>query len=145
MKNRPYPYYELVQAKDMKDMMEVRARENTDDLAFWWSEKKDVIVKKTFGDYKNDVDALGTFIFGEGLKDKHIVIVGENCYEWIVAFMAIINGSSCAVLIDKELPADRVLAETDAPFQYLKGEKYTDLKDIKKVYEAMDCYACGSQ
>jgi len=139
MKNRPYPYYELVQAKDMKDMMEVRARENTDDLAFWWSEKKDVIVKKTFGDYKNDVDALGTFIFGEGLKDKHIVIVGENCYEWIVAFMAIINGSSCAVLIDKELPADRVRelaeqADSTAVFASDKQAEYFSETDLK-VYK----------
>ena len=32
-----------------------------------------------------------------------------------------------------ELPSERVLAETDAPFQFLKGEQYTDLKDIIKV------------
>ena len=32
-----------------------------------------------------------------------------------------------------ELPSERVLAETDSPFQFLKGEQYTDLKDIIKV------------
>ena len=57
----------------------------------------------------------------------------------------LLNGNKKAIACVCELPADRVLAETDAPFQYLKGEKYTDLKDIQKVYEAMDCYAFGSQ
>ena len=49
----------------------------------------------------------------------------------------LLNGNKKAIACVRELPPDRVLAETDAPFQYLKGEKFTDLKDIKRVYEAL--------
>lgn len=49
----------------------------------------------------------------------------------------LLNGNKKAIACVKELPEDRILAETDAPFQYLKGEKYTDLKDIRRVYEAL--------
>ena len=57
----------------------------------------------------------------------------------------LLNGNKKAIACVKELPPDRILAETDAPFQFLKGEKYTDLKDIQRVYAAMDCFAFGSQ
>ena len=49
----------------------------------------------------------------------------------------LLNGNKKAIACVKELPPERVLAETDAPFQYLKGEYYTDLKDIIRVYEAL--------
>ena len=44
-----------------------------------------------------------------------------------------LNGNKKARACVCELPSERVLAETDAPFQFLKGEQYTDLKDIIKV------------
>lgn len=36
----------------------------------------------------------------------------------------------------QNLPLKNLLLETDAPFQYLKGEKFTTLQDITKVYDA---------
>ena len=47
----------------------------------------------------------------------------------------LLNGNKKAIACVKELPAERILAETDAPFQFLKGEKYTKLTDIMIVYE----------
>lgn len=49
----------------------------------------------------------------------------------------LLNGNKKAIACVKELPPECILAETDAPFQYLKDEKYTDLSDIKRVYEAL--------
>ena len=57
----------------------------------------------------------------------------------------LLNGNKKAIACVMELPADRILAETDAPFQYLKGEDHTDLKDILRVYEAVNNIASGSQ
>ena len=50
----------------------------------------------------------------------------------------VMNGNKKVIACVKELPSERVLAETDAPFQTLKGEKYTTLEDIRRVYEAMN-------
>ena len=49
----------------------------------------------------------------------------------------LLNGNKKAIACVKELPFERILAETDAPFQTLKGETYTNLTDIRRVYEAM--------
>lgn len=38
----------------------------------------------------------------------------------------------------KNLPLCVLLAETDAPFQYLKGEKFTPPSDIIKVYKTFE-------
>ena len=45
----------------------------------------------------------------------------------------VMNGNKKAIACVRELPEDRVLAETDAPFQTLKGEKYTKPEDIKLI------------
>ena len=42
----------------------------------------------------------------------------------------VMNGNKKVIACVKELPEERILAETDAPFQYLKGEMYTKLEDI---------------
>ena len=57
----------------------------------------------------------------------------------------LLNGNKKAIACVKELPTECILAETDAPFQYLKSEKYTTLEDIQRVYKAIDCIRSGSQ
>jgi TatD DNase family protein len=48
----------------------------------------------------------------------------------------VINGKKSARACVSELPADRILLETDAPFQTLKGEDRTLPEDIIPVYRA---------
>ena len=43
------------------------------------------------------------------------------------------NGNKKSIACVRELPIERILAETDAPFQFLKGEKYTLPADIKII------------
>ncbi|MBP5451468.1 MAG: TatD family hydrolase [Treponema sp.] len=47
----------------------------------------------------------------------------------------IINGNKKSIACIGGLPLERLLFETDAPFQTLKGEGYTPPSDITKVYE----------
>ena len=44
----------------------------------------------------------------QDLQEKHIAVLGENSYEWLVCFFAIVCGGGVAVPIDKELPAEEV-------------------------------------
>ena len=57
----------------------------------------------------------------------------------------LLNGNKKAIACVRDLPSNRILAETDAPFQTLKGEKFTAPSEIVRVYQAMDCFAFGSQ
>lgn len=47
----------------------------------------------------------------------------------------LINGNKKSIGCVKELPAERILLETDAPYQTLKGEERTSPAQIEQVYE----------
>jgi TatD DNase family protein len=49
----------------------------------------------------------------------------------------LLNGNKRAMLCVKELPFERLLAETDAPFQRLKDEARTEPSDIIRVHQAI--------
>lgn len=70
--------------------------------------KNKKIVSYTYGQLRDDVYALGTKLIDMGLKDKHIAIVGENSYSWIVSYLAIITGVGVAVPLDKELDSEQI-------------------------------------
>ncbi len=48
---------------------------------------------------------------------------------------AILNGNKKSIACTKELPLNRLLFETDAPFQTLKGEAFTSAQQIILVYK----------
>ena len=50
----------------------------------------------------------------------------------------LLNGNKKAIACVRELPPERVLSETDAPFQFLKGESYTTLSDIKQITQEIE-------
>lgn len=52
---------------------------------------------------KLKVDFLGTALTDMGLKGKNIALVGENSFNWVVAFLAVTCGVGTAIPLDKEL------------------------------------------
>ena len=50
----------------------------------------------------------------------------------------VLNGNKKVIACVRELPHERVLAETDAPFQTLKGEENTLLSDIKTINDEIN-------
>jgi len=48
----------------------------------------------------------------------------------------IMNNNKKVLDCAKHLPLKNLLLETDAPFQYLKGESFTSPQDITKIYDA---------
>lgn len=64
---------------------------------------------KTYGEFARDVDALGSYLFGLGLKNCKIALLGENSYDWYFSFVSILNGANVCVPLDKEMPAADLL------------------------------------
>lgn len=108
MKNKSYDLYELPLIRDLKDMIIQKKEQKPDDIAFSYSKGRNQIVKKTYKEFYDDVNALGTWLNNQDLQEKHIAVLGENSYEWLVCFFAIVCGGGVAVPIDKELPAEEV-------------------------------------
>jgi len=45
-----------------------------------------------FSQLKKDIDELGTALMDLGLTGKKIALIGENRYEWVVTYFAVVNG-----------------------------------------------------
>ena len=74
---------------------------------------------------------MGSPVEGHSLLNK-----GINAY---FSFgKQVLNGNKKVIACVKELPAERVLAETDAPFQTLKGEEFTRPEEIVKIIEEIN-------
>ena len=65
-------------------------------------------IPKSYNELKSDIDAFGTALLDLGMKGKHIAVIGETRYEWVVADLAVINGVGVAVPLDKELPVSEL-------------------------------------
>ncbi len=65
---------------------------------------------KTFSheEVRNMVDALGTALINLGLKGKRIAVIGENRYEWEIAYLSIVCGTGIVVPLDKALPENEL-------------------------------------
>ncbi|MBQ7121577.1 MAG: AMP-binding protein [Clostridia bacterium] len=67
--------------------------------------KKECI--RSFNDTWAEMSALGTLFINKGLNGKKkIAIIGENCYEWMIAYYATLVSGNITVPMDCKLPAE---------------------------------------
>ena len=70
---------------------------------------KEPYTEITYEKFRKDVIGLGTGLIKLlNLKDKRVVIIGENTYHWYVSYMAMLCGVGIAVPTDKELPLNEL-------------------------------------
>ena len=122
MNNRKYKdvLYRMRYINDLRDMIYSSAE--------LYGEKPAFLVKDVpGGEYrpvsyiqlKDDINALGTRLTDMGLRGRKVALIGENSYEWVVTYLAVVNGTGVIVPLDKELTAVEIgnllsRAEADA-------------------------------
>ncbi len=103
------PLYEVRKISNLKDMIEQSAKLYGSKPAFLVKQKgNSAYIPKTFKEYKNDIDAIGTALVSLGLKGKKIALIGENRYEWATTYLGVCNGTGIIVPLDKELPQNEI-------------------------------------
>ena len=151
-KNEKYPLYDIApKIKNISDMLEMKATDQPDDIAFRFRHGKDEVASKTYSEVYEEVRKASSYLkdtYGQG---SHIAIIGENSYEWLLAFLAITTSGNVAVPIDKELPANEVewlinKADVETVFvsktysELVEGIKKIKVMTLKKFVEATDEY-----
>lgn len=102
-------YYHVQEIKSLKDMLEKCESKYSDNIAFRYRHKPGLEVEsKTYREFARDVNRLGSALINIGLKNCHAAIIGENRYEWVVSYLAVVNGVGIAVPLDRMLPANEV-------------------------------------
>ncbi len=62
----------------------------------------------THNEIRDMINYLGTALISLGLKGKRIGIIGENRYEWELAYLSVVCGVGIVVPMDKSLPANEL-------------------------------------
>lgn len=101
--------HEVRKIKDLKDMLNQSVELFGDKPLFIFkTETPNKFDSITFKEYKKQVEALGTALVNLGLKDKKIAVIGENRYEWALAYMSVVTGTGVIVPLDKSLPENEI-------------------------------------
>lgn len=106
--------YEIYQTKEYYNLKEVLANafENyPENIAF--KIKNHNAENITYGEIKykefeKEINSLGTALIDMGMKSKRIAVIGKNRYEWILSYVAVVNGTGIVVPLDKGLPDEEI-------------------------------------
>lgn len=130
--------YEYIEISDLKDMLQKSGDLYGDNIAYKIKRNGEYI---TFShkEIRKMINGLGTALINMGLKGKRIAVIGENRYEWEIAYLAIACGTGIVVPLDKSLPENelRNLIERSGVEAIFYTKKYEDYL-IKIKYECVD-------
>ena len=98
-----------IKFENLKEMME-KTVENFGERTAFYREGKGLEDSKkiSYKEFMDDINSLGTALVEMGLKGKRIAVIGENRYEWELAYLAIACGAGVVVPLDKALPDNEI-------------------------------------
>jgi len=121
--------YKATEHKNLRDVIKNAIEKYSDNNAFIIKNKQGTNKKYTNITYKQfglDIDSLGSSLIKRGLKGKRIAIISPNRYEWIVSYLATVNGTGIVVPLDKGLPEKEI--------ESLLQRSYADVVIFDKKY-----------
>lgn len=129
MKNKNYPLYNVPTHSSLSEMLESNAKEIPEKVAIRQRAGKKGVEEITYRQLYEDVRRVAAYIHAVYGTDHHISVIGENSYEWLIAFLGTTCSGNVAVPTDKELPASEIknlLASADVTISFV-SKTYSDL------------------
>lgn len=120
--------------RNFKDIIIDSANKYKDKVAFYEKVGNEKI-GHSYEKLKDDIFKLGTMLLEIGMKDKHVAIVGENSYWWIISYLTVINGVGVAVPLDKELSEEqlcKLMKKSDVSVLIFSRNLISSIEYIKK-------------
>ena len=132
--------HQVEKMNNLKELLLRTERLYKDETAFKFkTDKPNEFRVKTYGEYINEINALGTALISIGLQDKKIAVISENRYEWTLTYFATVNGTGIIVPLDRSLPQEEIinLIEVSEADAVIYSKKYNDSIDkIRKENKA---------
>ena len=136
--------YDYMEIKDLKDMLKKTRELYGERLAYKIKIEEGKYKTFTHNEVRNMIDALGTALINLGLKGKRIAVIGENRYEWEIAYLSIVCGTGIVVPLDKSLPENELesliqrseieaIFYTDKHAKYIERIRYSEKNKLKHL------------
>lgn len=119
---------------NLKDMLKKSGEQYGNKIAYQIRKKQNSYQIITHKEVRQMIDAFGTALLNMGLKGKRIAVIGENRYEWEIAYLAIVCGVGIVVPLDKSLPENELknVIERSEVEAIIYTKKYEEsLKNIR--------------
>ena len=120
--NRPF--------SSIRQMIDEAARDRGQEIAFKYKPSPKEVAQVTFAQFRDQTHALGAALFARGLGSAHIACYSENRYEYVVAYLAVLQSAGVFVPLDKDLP------ENDFADLFLNSESsavFVSKKQLEKL------------
>ena len=153
MKNKSYPLYQTETINNLRELVDISAGKYGNGQALTFVRKKERI-SISYKRLQMEIKALGTMLL-EGcnnidtdnhnakykdicsnvnmdIQNKYIIaLIGENSYEWILTYFAIVNGGNIVLPLDKELPAPDIvnLLKHSGAEVFIYSDDYSDVAE----------------
>ena len=84
---------EVDQISNLKELLQNTRKKYGNEVAFMFkTEEAGKFDTKTYNEYIDEIEALGTALIDAKLNGKRIAVISENRYEWTVAYLATVTG-----------------------------------------------------
>ena len=134
----------ILEVTDLKDMLNKTRELYGDKPGYKIKIGKGQYKTYTHNEIRDMINYLGTALINLGLKGKRIGVIGENRYEWELAYLSVVCGVGIVVPMDKSLPANELeevieRSEVEAIFYSKKYEetikkiKYSEKNKLKHL------------
>lgn len=136
--------YKHLEITDLKDMLNKTKELYADKPAYKIRIEKGKYQIFTHDEVRKMIDELGTALINLGLKGKRIAIIGENRYEWEIAYLSVVCGTGIVVPLDRSLPKNELEAliersEVEAIFyskrysEIIESIRYSEKNKLKHL------------
>ena len=141
MKNKPFPYYDVPQFATISELLELTRNKYSEKIIFRTKKKKgDEAV--SYNRLYDDVMKLATHFYQTYGERTRIAVIGENSYEWILTYFAVVCSNNIIVPIDKELASADIaeLLNDCAATVFVYSKDYDDIADdLGELMPALTC------
>ncbi len=145
---KPYPYYTTREVRSIGDILKYRLENTPEKDAFRIRIDKDNYKSISWRQFGADIAALSASLDEHSLSGSHICVVGENSYEWVVVFFAVIMSGGVIVPLDRELPAPKLgelIAFSDAKAIFYSGSYAGAMADIRTAQPDVQYFCIQSE
>ena len=124
------------EAWDIRDLIDERIKSAPDKVLYTFNDKQTGDrVEIMPAQFKEDSQAMTAWLCEQGYRRRHIAIIGDNSYAWVVAMFGILGSDNVLVAIDKGLSEEEIgelLSFSDCDIAFyaeMCAEKVEPLKD----------------
>jgi long-chain acyl-CoA synthetase len=105
---KKYPLNATEHIPDLKELTDRSIRLYGHKTAFYKMTGRDSYEPVSYGEFGEELAALANSLLAFGWEGQRIALLGENSYEWLLSYFAIVNSNMTVVPLDKDLSKEEL-------------------------------------